>query len=155
MSEPDLVAAVDVDAPPAVVWAAVGDPATMARWAPEGVVVTVLGSPRVGARTVNLNRRGLVFWPTSSLILRYAPGQEIAWSVPASGTVWSFELTPNPGGGTHLVNRRTVPGPRPLVARLFARLIGGVAAHDVELAAGMHRTLAAIKAHLEHPPRRP
>lgn len=153
MTEPDLVAELDVAAPPAAVWEVVGDPGRMARWAPEGGVVVVLGRPRVGARTVNVNRRGWVFWPTSSTILRYAPEQEIAWSVPASGTVWSLELTPTPAGGTRLVHRRAVPGGRPLVARLFAPLVGGLAGHDVELAAGMHRTLAAIEAELEHPPR--
>ena len=148
-SEPDLVAEIDIAAPPPRVWEAVGDPARMARWAPEGVLVRVIGTPRVGARTVNVNRRGFVVWPTSSTILRYAPAREIAWSVPSSGTVWSMELTPTTDGGTHLVNRRVVPGPRPLVARLFAPLVGGTAGHDVDLAADMHRTLAAIKADLE------
>lgn len=145
----DFIAEIDIAAPPARVWAAVGDPARMARWSPEGVVVRVLGAPRVGARTVNVNRRGFAVWPTSSTILRYAPEREIAWSVPSSGTVWSLELAPMPDGGTHLVNRRVVPGPRPLVARLFAPLVGGVEGHDGELAAGMHRTLAAIKADVE------
>lgn len=136
---------------PAGVWAAVGDPARMARWSPEGVTVRVLGTPRVGARTVNLNRRGVVVWPTSSTIVRYEAERVIAWSVPASGTVWSLELEPGPEpGSTRLVHRRTLAGTkRPLIARMFAPVIGGVAGHDVELAAGMHRTLAAIKADLE------
>ncbi|MHA3703004.1 SRPBCC family protein [Jatrophihabitans sp. YIM 134969] len=151
MTEPDLLAEIDVGAPVTRVWAAVGDPARMARWSPEGVLVRVIGAPRVGARTVNVNRRGFAVWPTSSTIVRYEPEREIAWSVRASGTVWSLELSPTPAGGTHLVNRRTVPGARPLVARLFAPLVGGVEGHDAALAAGMHRTLAAIKADLERP----
>ena len=65
--------------------------------------------------------------------------------------MWSLELSPGAAPGTtHLVHRRALLGPdRPLLARMFAPLIGGVAGHDVELAAGMHRTLAAIKADLE------
>ncbi len=145
----DFVAEIDLAATPEQVWAAVGDPARMAGWSPEGVTVRVLGDPRVGARTLNLNRRGLMIWPTSSTIVRYDVGRAIAWKVPSSGTVWSLELSPGAEPGTtHLVNRRALVD-RPLVARLFAPLIGGMDAHDVELAAGMHRTLAAIKADLE------
>lgn len=148
---PDFHAEIDVDAPPARVWAAVGDPARMARWSPEGLVVRPLGAPRVGARTLNLNRRGPVVWPTSSVLVRYEPERGIAWRVAASGTVWSLELAPGPTPGTtHLVHRREETGPtRPWSARLFGPLIGGLAAHDVELAAGMHRTLSAIKADVE------
>ena len=149
----DFLAEIEVDAPPVDVWAAVGDPARMARWSPEGVTVRVIGAPRVGARTLNLNRRGAVVWPTSSTIVRYEPERAIAWSVPASGTIWSLELEPGARPGTtRLVHRRALAGPkRPVVARVFAPVIGGVAGHDVELAAGMHHTLAAIKADLERP----
>ena len=146
----DFLAETDVDATPARVWAAVGDPARMAQWSPEVVTVRVLGAPRVGARTVNVNRRGLVLWPTSSTLVRHEAEREIAWRVPSSGTVWSLELSPGAAPGTtHLVHRRALTGPRPLVARMFAPLVGGVAGHDTELAAAMHRTLAAIKADVE------
>lgn len=151
MTADDFHAELDVDAPPARVWEFVGDPARMADWSPEGVVVRVLGRARVGTRTLNVNRRGPVFWPTTSTIVRYEPGRAIAWRVPQSGTVWSLELEPGPADGTtRLVHRRTLTGAgRPFVARLFGPLIGGLEHHDVELAAGMRRTLAAIKADVE------
>jgi uncharacterized protein YndB with AHSA1/START domain len=139
-----------IAAPPERVWEAVGDPARMARWSPEVVAVRVIGRPRRGARTLNLNRRGAVVWPTSSVLVDYEPGRRIAWRVAASGTLWSLDLAPGAvEGTTALLHRRELLGPtRPLSARLFAPLIGGLDHHDVELADGMHRTLAAIEADL-------
>jgi hypothetical protein len=39
---------------------------------------------------VDVNRRGLLVWPTRSKVVRFVPEQEIAFGVEENWTVWSY-----------------------------------------------------------------
>lgn len=152
--QPALEASVDVDASPARAWAAVSDVAAMRRRSPELVGMWVVGRPRVGALTINLNRRKGFVWPTTSRITRWKPASHddghgaFAFHVWPTDVEWSYETVPN-GTGTTIVERRTAVVDPSATVRLTARLaLGGQDSHDQELVAGMHRTLAALKAEL-------
>ncbi len=54
----------------------------------------VRGPVRLGTRSYNLNRRGLLFWPTRSKVVRFEPHREFAFRVKDNRTIWSFTLEP-------------------------------------------------------------
>ncbi len=94
-----------VDAPPAAVWSLVGDPSRIGEISPECYRTRWLGGatgPAPGARFLGFNRKGLLWWPTTSTIAAYEPEQEISWDVAVAGQAvarWSFRLVPD-GDGT-------------------------------------------------------
>lgn len=136
----------EIEAPPAAVWALVSDPRNMRRWSPQNVKTFVRGrSVGVGSTMVNINRRGLLVWPTQSKIVRFSPEREIAWRVKENFTVWSYALEPT-ATGTRLTARREAPdGISDLSVRLTKTAFGGVDSFAQELEQGMQQTLAAIK----------
>ena len=77
------------------------------------------GENGLGARFLNVNRKGLLVWPTQSKIIRFeAPtasaAGEIAWRVKENYTVWSLRLEPTADGGTtRLANVADPPSPKP------------------------------------------
>ena len=83
-------------ADPARVWSLVSDLPRMAEWSPQVVRSFVrTGRPiQLGTRLLNVNRRGLLVWPTQSKVVRFEPHQEIAFRVKDNFTVWSFTLEP-------------------------------------------------------------
>jgi uncharacterized protein YndB with AHSA1/START domain len=145
-----LEAATDIAADPATVWALVSDVRNMPRWSPQTAKTFVRGGEvRVGARMVNINRRGLMVWPTQAEIVRFEPQQEIAWRVKENFTVWSYRLEPA-GSGTRLTVRREAPqGISDVSVGLTKVAFGGVDSFAEELLRGMNRTLAGIKADAE------
>ncbi len=148
-----LHAVVEVDAPPAAVWAVVGDLARMAEFSPELRRARVLGTPGPGARVLGINRRGAVVWPTLSRVVRWEPGRAVAWRTRESGATWVYELEPSdgptgPGTRTALSARRELPR-FTLATALVGPLIGGATAHDAELGAGLATTLERIRAVVE------
>jgi uncharacterized protein YndB with AHSA1/START domain len=141
-----IVATTEIDAPPATVWALVSDLRNMARWSPQNVKTFLRGEPAVGTKMININRRGLLFWPTQSMIVRFEPEQEIAFRVKENWTVWSYHLEPTATGGTRLTGRREAPdGISDLSVGLTKRVLGGVDTFTTELQQGIEQTLAAIK----------
>ena len=150
--EPLLEATVEVAAPPERVWALVSDLPRLAEWSPQ-VVRTFLrgGRPvRQGSRMVNLNRRGLLVWPTQARVVRYDAGRAVAFKVRENGTTWSFALEPvdlaDGTTGTRVVQRREAPdGITDLSRRLTDRFLGGQVSFQAELVQGMRQTLARIK----------
>ena len=67
----ELEQSIEIDAPPAQVWALVSDVTRMAAWSPQVVRSTVKGGVvQQGATFKNLNRQGLLFWPTNAKIGR-------------------------------------------------------------------------------------
>ena len=106
---PLLEATVEIDTPPARVWELVSDLPRMSSWSPMVLRTVVLGSPvGVGTHAVNVNRRGLLVWPTRSTVVRFEPGRELAFRVAENHMVWSFSLSPlDDGTRTHVVQRRT------------------------------------------------
>ena len=148
---PLLEETVEISAPVERVWSLVSDLPRMAEWSPQ-VVRTFLhgGRPvRLGSTMVNLNRRGLLVWPTSTKVVRFEPGVEVAFRVRENHTVWSFTLEPT-AGGTRLVQRREAPhGTSRISHVLVDRVLGGQRVFQGELCEGMSQTLARIKAEAE------
>jgi uncharacterized protein YndB with AHSA1/START domain len=142
---------VEVAADPARVWSLVSDLPRLAEWSPQVVRSFVRGGRpiRLGTRLVNVNRRGLLVWPTRSKVVRFEPHREIAFRVKDNYTVWSFTLEPT-ATGTRLVQRREAPeGISSVSDRLTRGVLGGVPAFQDELREGMRTTLAGIKAAAE------
>lgn len=164
--DPLIEQTIEVDASPARVWALVSDLPRLAEWSPQ-VVRTFLrgGRPvRMGSRMVNLNRRGLLLWPTTASVVRFVPEREIAFLVRENGATWSFTLEPAPGdtadpadpegtagaGGTRIIQRReAAPGLSTTSLRLTDRVLGGQVSFQAELRQGMEQTLRRIKAEAE------
>ena len=90
-----LSASIDVQAPPAAVWAVVSDLKRMGEWSPQCKKMTVLGGePKLGTRTINLNKRGPLVWPTTAKVVRFEPERRLAFRVTENHTIWSYELEP-------------------------------------------------------------
>lgn len=147
----ELEASIDVAAPPAQVWAMVSDIERMASWSPQVVRTTVKGGGvQQGTRFSNLNRQGLLFWPTKGKVVRFEPHRDFAFRIAENRTVWSFELEPLPDGGTRVTQRRELPdGISGLSIGLTKVALGGVASFTDRLRDGMRETLERIKAEAE------
>ena len=149
MAQALLQAQIDIDAPPAKVWELVSDLSLMPRWSPQCRLMRALGPLRPGTTTVNVNRRGFLFWPTTSRLTEVIPERKLAFRVPANNTVWSYELEPS-GTGTRLVESRHAENGVKAVSNLMVNaVLGGVPNFEVELVDGMNASLARIKAAAE------
>ncbi|RNM12574.1 SRPBCC family protein [Nocardioides pocheonensis] len=146
-----IEATIEIAAPPATVWALVSDLRNMARWSPQ----TAKSFPRggadgLGARFLNVNRKGLLVWPTQSKVVRFEEGTEIAWRVKENFTIWSLRLEPTADGGTRVVQTREAPdGISDVSVGLTKVAFGGVPKFTETLQADMVRTLTRIKADAE------
>lgn len=151
-----LSATIEIDAPPAEVWAKISDLRNMARWSPQTAKSFRRGGSGVGAKFLNVNRLGLLVWPTQSKVVRFtkpAPGEtaEIAWRVKENFTVWSLKLTQNAAGGSTLTSTREAPdGISDVSVRMTKMAFGGVPKFSSQLEADMAVTLAKIKADVEN-----
>ncbi|WP_203337653.1 SRPBCC family protein [Nocardioides limicola] len=145
-----IEATIDIDAPPSVVWALVGDLRNMKRWSPQNRGTLVLGGKtEVGATFFNLNRRGPLFWPTRGKVVEVEPERRLAFRISENWTVWSFELEATETG-TRVTQRREAPqGISDLSVGLTKSVLGGIGQFTDELAQGMAKTLAGIKADAE------
>ena len=63
-----LQAEIEINAPVSTVWGLVSDLSRMPQWSPQCRKMKLLGPLRPGTRTLNLNRRNMLFWPTTSTI---------------------------------------------------------------------------------------
>ena len=145
-----LEASIEIEAPPARVWSLVSDLRNMSRWSPQCMKTFVRGDIGVGTKTININRRGFLVWPTQSKVVRLTPEREIAFRVKENYTVWSYTLEDLGGGRTRLVSRREAPqGISDVSVRLTKAALGGVTEFTSELEDGMRATLAGIKADAE------
>ena len=150
-----ISASIEIAAPPAQVWAQVSDLRNMAKWSPQTAKSVLRGDNGLGARFFNINRKGLLVWPTQSKIVRYEePGTEsageIAWRVKENFTVWSLRLEPTTAGGTKVTSTREAPdGISDVSVRLTKAVFGGVPKFTDQLRTDMGKTLAKIKATVE------
>ena len=151
--EPLLEETIEVEAPPAAVWALVSDVARMSSWSPQVVKTVVRGRPvQEGTRFFNLNRRGPLFWPTQARVVTFEPHREFAFRIKENWTVWSFSLEPA-GSGTRVTQRRRAPEGVSGVSRGLTRIaLGGQQVFNDELLAGMRQTLERVKAEAERRP---
>ncbi len=149
MSAPALQAQIDINAPVSRVWALVSDLGNMPRWSPQCRMMKPLGAMRPGVRTVNFNRRGKLFWPTTSRITEFVPEKKLAFQVNENGTVWSYELEPTEAGTRLVETRHAENGVKPISNVMVNSFLGGVPAFERELVDGMNASLARIKAAAE------
>ena len=95
-------------ASPEEVWQVVSDLGRMPEFSPELRKAFVIGRPGVGANIIGINRRKAVVWPTTSKVVRWEPGQAVAWKTRESGATWVYELEPT-ATGTSVTGRRVLP----------------------------------------------
>jgi uncharacterized protein YndB with AHSA1/START domain len=149
MAAPLLQAQIDINAPVERVWALVSDLRRMPQWSPQCRVMKALGPLRQGTRTVNLNRRNRMFWPTTSTVTEVIPEKKLAFRVHQNGTIWSYELEPTDTGTRIVETRHAENGVTALSNMTINALMGGVPSFEHELIDGMNATLSRIKAAAE------
>ena len=144
-----LRAEIDIDAPVSKVWSLVSDLSRMPQWSPQCRVMKSLGPLRPGTRTLNLNRRNNLFWPTTSTITEVIPERKLAFRVNANNTVWSYELEPTDTGTRVIEPRHAENGVKAVSTMTVNAVLGGVPSFEKELVDGMNTSLARIKAAAE------
>ncbi len=147
----EISASIEIEATPDQVWALVSDPARMREWSPQcrKMIVRGKGPVGVGTRTFNINRRGLLFWPTRAKIKQFEPGKLFAFKIAENGTVWSFELEPTATGTKLTESRRAPDGVSDVSNFLTRNVLGGTENFEGELEVGIRQTLERIKAAAE------
>ncbi|OPX09152.1 SRPBCC family protein [Mycobacterium sp. AT1] len=149
MAQPLLQARIDIDASPETVWALVSDLSLMPKWSPQCKLMKAFGPLRPGTRTVNVNRRNYLFWPTTSRITEVVPERKLAFRVNENNTVWSYELEPTATGTRLTESRHAENGVKPVSNLLVNAVMGGVPNFELELVDGMNASLSRIKAAAE------
>jgi uncharacterized protein YndB with AHSA1/START domain len=149
MAAPQLQAQIDIDAPVDRVWSLISDLGKMPQWSPQCRLMKTVGPLKQGARTININRRNRMYWPTTCTITEVIPGERLAFRVNANNTVWSYDLE-SAGTGTRVVETRHAEnGVKAASNMVVNALFGGVPSFEQELVDGMNTTLAKIKAAAE------
>ncbi|BBZ68643.1 polyketide cyclase [Mycolicibacterium insubricum] len=145
-----LQAQIDIAAPPSKVWALISDFKRMPEWSPQCRLMKPLGAVKPGTRTFNMNRRGMLFWPTTCTVTEVEPDRKLAFKVDANGTTWSYELEATKTGTRLVESRRAPNGMVSTVSRVLTdNVLGGTDDFEVELVEGMNTSLARIKAAAE------
>lgn len=143
----EIRAETTVAATPAQVWAVLGDVRRMPELSPELLWMLPIkpGGLRPGQWYLGVNRRGLVVWPTRSVITDVEPARMLAWDTASSGARWVWELAPH-AGGTRVVHRRPVPRGLTLLSRTFATVfLGGASRHTDDLEQDMGRSVDRLR----------
>ncbi|MCB1289032.1 MAG: SRPBCC family protein [Mycobacterium sp.] len=149
MAAPLLTAQIDIDAPVSKVWGLISDLNRMPQWSPQCRKMKLLGQLRPGARTLNLNRRGLLFWPTTSTITEVVPERKLAFRVDINHSIWTYELEPTATGTRVTESRHAEGGVTAVSTAVTKAALGGVDTFEKELVEGMNLSLARIKAAAE------
>ena len=145
MAEPLLQAQIDINAPAPKVWALISDFSRMPQWSPQCRLMKAFGPLRQGTRTINVNRRNFLFWPTTSTVTEVIPEKKLAFRVHTNGTVWSYELEPTEQGTRVVESRHAENGVKAAANFTVRALFGGVPSFERELVDGMNVSLARIK----------
>ena len=145
---PDSVS-LHIAAPADRLYEIVTDIAKMGRLSPEctgGKWLDGATGPAVGASFKGHNKRGLARWSTTNKVVAADPGRDFAFETQQSGMRWRYTFEPD-GDGTLVTESREWWGERPLVAKIFSRvMLGGAESHDDEMRAGLQATLDRLKA---------
>jgi len=107
------------------------------------------GPLRQGTKTVNLNRRKFMVWPTTCQVIEVFPEQKLAFRVNENNTIWSYELEPTDTGTRVIESRHAENGVKPVSNFMVGALFGGVPSFERELVDGMNDSLVRIKAAAE------
>lgn len=145
-----LEASIDIAASPEAVWKIVSDLQRMGEWSPQCKKMVVFGGAvGKGTKTLNVNRKGLLVWPTSSKVVEFEPNKAIAFRITENKTIWSYTLTPTTDGTTVVEKREAPTGTTAVSSALVKRVLGGIDEFDTELVEGMNATLRRIKEEAE------
>ncbi|WP_055475706.1 SRPBCC family protein [Gordonia sp. HS-NH1] len=137
---------IDIAATPEQVWSVISDLKRMGEWSPQCKKMIVRGGTvGLGTKTININRRGPLVWPTTAKVVRFTPNQELGFRVVENHTIWSYTITPKDAGVT-VTERREVNGSTTKVSSVLVdKLFGGAESFEEELKLGMAETLGEIK----------
>ena len=149
MVAPLLQAQIDIDAPVSTVWGLISDLRRMPQWSPQCRWMKTFGPLRQGTRTLNINRRNRLFWPTTCTVVEVIPESKLAFRVDANHTIWSYELQPIDGGTRVIESRHAENGVTAVSNLTVNALLGGTTNFEHELLEGMNTSLAKIKAAAE------
>ena len=150
MAVPLLQAQIDINAPVAKVWGLISDLRRMPQWSPQCRQMKLLGPLQPGTRTLNLNRRHYLFWPTTSTITEVIPEKKLAFRVNTNGTLWSYELEATDQGTRVVETRHAENGVKAISSLTVNALFGGTTNFEQELVDGMNASLARIKTAAEN-----
>ncbi|OBB97600.1 SRPBCC family protein [Mycobacterium sp. 852002-30065_SCH5024008] len=149
MVAPLLQAQIDIDAPVSTVWELISDLRRMPEWSPQCRWMKTFGPLRQGTRSLNINRRNRMYWPTTCTVVEVIPETKLAFRVNANHTIWSYELQPT-GEGTRVIESRHAENGVTAISNLTVNaLLGGTTNFERELVDGMNTSLAKIKAAAE------
>lgn len=104
-------------------------------------------APAPGAVTINLNRQGILWWPTWAVVTEVVPEKVFEFKIPLNGTRWRFELAPTADGSqTVLTEKRLAPGGKTsFISRaLVAAVLGGEEKFEASLQEGIQQTVRAL-----------
>lgn len=149
MAEPLLQTQIDINAPVDKVWALISDFSRMPQWSPQCRLMKAFGPLRQGTRTINVNRRKFLYWPTTSTVTEVIPETKLAFRVNTNNTIWTYELEPTENGTRVVESRHAENGVKPAANMTVQTLFGGVPNFERELIDGMNTSLARIKAAAE------
>lgn len=149
-NRPVIEGSIDIDAPPAAVWAIVSDLKRMGEWSPQCTRMIVFGGEvKKGARTFNVNKQGWKRWPTNAKVVHFEPERKLAFRVVENRSIWTYELEPT-ATGTRLTESRKIPDGITKVSKVLTNaVLGGTPSFEAGLATGIRRTLERIKAEAE------
>lgn len=147
MAEALIEESIEINAPAEAVWAVLSDLKRMGEWSPQCKKMIIRGgSVGVGTRTININRRGPLVWPTTSKVTRFEPNKELAFRIAENHTVWTYTITPSANGVTLTEKREAANGETTAISNfLVDKLMGGIPNFEAELRLGMAETLSKIK----------
>lgn len=142
-----IESSIEIDAPPARVWEVISDVRNAPQWSSQAVKVISLGGRTTkGTRALNINRRGPLFWPTTSRVVEFEPGRRFANRINENTTIWVFELEPTADGGTRLTERREVPEGLTFISTFLTdKVFGGQPSFTAEMDEGVSLSLKRIK----------
>ncbi len=144
-----IQSSIDIDAPPADVWAVVSDLRRMGEWSQQCARMFVLGRDvKAGTRTFNVNKQGKMVWPTAAKVVEFEADRKIAFRV-VNRSIWSYELEPTATGTKLTEQRRTPDGVLPFSNLLTRRAYGSIEKFESLLERGIDKTLARIKTEVE------
>jgi hypothetical protein len=143
-----------VSAPSDRIWELIRDPTTMGDLTAECTSMKWTGStkePAIGARFRGSNRSGWRRWSTTCTIVRYQPGEEVAWDVrvgPVPVAEWSYRLASAGEDGQTTVTERFIDHRSSGFQALspFVRGVKDTGAHNRK---NMAETLGRLKARAE------
>lgn len=150
-SPAEIHSSIEIDAPPARVWEVISDVRNATQWSSQAVkIIAPGGRTTKGTRALNINKRGPMFWPTTSRVVEFEPGRRFANRINENTTIWVFELEPTANGGTTLTERREVPEGLTFVSRFLTdKFFGGQPSFTSEMGEGVSLSLKRIKALVE------